>query len=153
MSCAVSWMGRLAVVAVIGGCAPSAVDGPPTIRYGETACAQCRMLISEDRFAAAAKTHDGELQTFDGIGCLLRYAAEHPGAVERSWVHDYESARWLDAQDAFVVRSQELTTPMGDGVIAVSTQEQADRLAQALHGRSQRLTELFQSSRDQGRGS
>ena len=126
----------IAIGVLSAGCQGAVSDRPPTVRYGEDACVQCRMLINEARFAAAAVSPSGELRTFDDLGCLLTYLHEHPDiALGRLWIHDYESEAWLGVSTASFVSDVDLATPMGYGVVALATPEQAARLAEAIGGR------------------
>ena len=124
------------------GCANVSPDRPPTIRYGEEACAHCHMIISEERFAAALTTPTGEAKHFDEVSCLMRELATHSQPTARLWAHDYRSARWLAAREAFFVQSPELATPMGAGIVALATREQATQLSQQVHGRVMTFDEL-----------
>ena len=132
-------MNRTAISLIVGigallaGCVAQPRDGLPRVRYGERACDECRMLVSDERFAAALIDRDGEQRVFDGIGCFVRYLAVHPGAA-RLWVHDYDSKQWCDARQVFFVHGQELDTPMGDGLAAFTTRAQAETFAAAHHG-------------------
>ena len=121
------------VGALLAGCVAQPRDGLPRVRYGERACDECRMLVSDERFAAALIDRDGEQRVFDGIGCLVRYLAVHPGAT-RLWVHDYDSKQECDARQMSFVHVQELDTPMGDGLAAFTTRVQAEAFAAAHHG-------------------
>ena len=125
-----------------GGCAGGVPDGPPAIRYGEAACEACRMLVSEPRFAAAARASDGEPLVFDSIGCLLRYEQARAVVVRHRWVHDYETGQWVDAAEAWFVHSRDLMTPMGDGVVALADQARAEALAAGHRGRILRFGAL-----------
>lgn len=128
---------------VLGGCGAKQMEGPPPIRYGHTACTECRMLINEERFAASLVTADEAVETFDSVECLLRRLDHHqPERLTRVWVHDYDSAKWLDAQDAWYVQSADIATPMGRGLVAVGTEAAAKRLAAAAHGRVMRFHEI-----------
>jgi copper chaperone NosL len=128
--------------AVAVGCSGATEDRPPSLRLGEEACDHCRMLINEERFAAALVTADGETRKFDEIGCLLEYQAANNASVRRYWVRCYRSSQWLDAQQAFFVYSQQLHTPMGCGLAAVPTVAEARELADELRGRIVRFDEL-----------
>jgi copper chaperone NosL len=128
--------------AVAAGCSGATEDRPPTLRLGEEACDHCRMLINDERFAAALLTADGETRKFDEIGCLLDYQAANTAPVRRYWVRCYRSSQWLDAPHAFFVHSPQLHTPMGCGLAAVSTLAEARELADELHGRIVRFDEL-----------
>lgn len=125
----------------VAGCAASS-GGPPTVRYGESACAECRMLINEARYAAAALTTTSEPVVFDSTECLVRYLHRRGASLARIWVHDYGADRWLVAEEAFYVASPELTTPMGKGVVAIATPPDADQLAGTVHGRVLRFAQL-----------
>ena len=125
--------------AAILGCAPRA-EGPPAIRYGESACTQCRMLISEERYAAARRP-PGEAEVFDSVECLIgRIRQDRVEAP--AWVHDYDSAAWMDARLAHYVRSAQLQTPMGGGLVALADGSAAAELAQRVEGRVARFAEL-----------
>ena len=141
-------MGLLSVLfgAVLAGCESTRADRPPHIRYGEETCASCHMLISEERFAAAARTASGETRLFDEIGCLLQQRQQLDAEGARIWVHDYESGAWLEAAQAVFVRSRELPTPMGHGIVAVATRAAAARVAQEVHGEIMEWSQLTQEA-------
>ena len=138
--------GAVAVVCLsvaLGGCGGRPAAGPPPIRDGAESCAQCRMLISEARYAAASITSTGDVVKFDDVGCLLRYRREHPGDSQQpSWVHEYRSEAWLRFESASFVESQEITTPMGSGLLALDTPMAARELAERLHGKVRHPAEL-----------
>lgn len=116
-------LGVIALVAcgaILGGCGDD-LGRPPTVRYGEEACAHCRMIISDDRFAAALVTKGGETLKFDDVGCLVEREAEQgapPGSAY--WVRDFEGGGWLDALSASYVKSAKVQSPMGYGLTALS---------------------------------
>ena len=134
-------MARALAGLLLAGCAASS-DSPPPVRYGASPCAECRMLISEARYAAAAFTRAGDPVLFDSIECLVRYLREQGPPLARMWVHDYETDRWVTAERAFYVASAEIATPMGQGVVATAGADEAGRLAGAMHGRVLRFAQL-----------
>ncbi len=105
----------------------SAVDltQPPEIRYGEDVCDQCGMIISEPRFAAAYITADGVTRRFDDIGDMIVYHLEMGEDVAVFWVHDFETADWLRADEATLAYIEDLITPMGSGLVAFADPEAA----------------------------
>lgn len=109
----------------LAGCGGTA-EGPPEIRYGEDACDQCQMIISEPRFAAAYVTEDGEFRRFDDFGEMFLYAAEREEAVRTFWVHDFDSKEWLEVDSATFVHDPELVTPMGWGIAAFADESAAE---------------------------
>ena len=107
---------RLGLLALgLAACGPA--GGPQPIAYDREACAHCRMLISEPRFAAQLETQDGEIQSFDDPGCLLAALATRSGGVRALWFHHLREDRWLDA--AHVAFEATERTPMGYGFGAV----------------------------------
>lgn len=130
----VSW-GVLMVVLSAGCQASPDLDTPPPMQYGEEVCDQCRMIISEARFAAAYVTRQGVIRRFDDIGDLLAYHATHAEDVAVFWVHDYSTHEWLKAKAAFFVVSERLHTPMGHGIVAFSERPRAAALAATTQGK------------------
>ena len=103
-------------------------DQPPTIRYGEDPCDECFMLINESRYAAGYVTLEGQVKRFDDIGCLLIYHKKHQENIAHFWVKDFDTQKWLKADNAFFVRSDSIQTPMGFGIIAFGTAESAQKI-------------------------
>ena len=99
---------------------------PPEILYGQDVCDECDMIISEEKYAAAYWTAEGEARRFDDVGEMLVYMAKNPEPTASIWVHDINSAAWLLADDAWFVMNSGLRTPMGTG-IAVTADEQSAR--------------------------
>lgn len=125
----------IAAVLLITGCS-SDPNAPPEIVVDRTACSECRMLVSDLRFASALRTTDGEERVFDDTRCL--FAALERIDLEsapRIWVHDHESGVAVDARDAVFVLQQRIHGPMGGEVVCAIDRQAAARLAAALDGR------------------
>lgn len=133
----------LLLTGILAACRSERRLEPPEIRYGRDVCVECGMIISDPRFAAAAATRDGKTYIFDDIGDLLVYQQKHNPEWAAIWVNDFESQTWLEAEDAWYVRSPELRTPMDWGLAAFATEEAAKRRAQELGGEVLRGSELL----------
>jgi len=144
---------RLLVLAALLPLAASACGAaedplaPPDIVYGEDACAECGMILSEPRFAAASLVDDQGRVTprvFDDIGDMLRYLGARPElVVRRSYVHDLETDAWLDAETAVFVRAPDLRTPMASHLAAFADLARAEAFAAGHAGaRVLRFTDL-----------
>ena len=115
---------------LMAGCAAGAsIDEPPEIIYGEDECDRCRMIINDARYAAAYMTEDGQARRFDDIGGMLLHHVENEEDVHLFWVHDFESEVWVKADEATYVVSDGLETPMGFGIVALNSREEAEALA------------------------
>jgi copper chaperone NosL len=103
-----------AVLLALLACAP---DGPADVAWDRVACAHCRMLVSDPRFAAQLQLEDGEVLHFDDPGCLLRMRATLDRPARAAWFHDSAGEGWLAERDVAFVRGA--ATPMGYGFAAV----------------------------------
>jgi copper chaperone NosL len=128
--------------ALVVGCRPADAGRPPVVRFGEEACAHCRMIISDERFAASRVSRDGEALKFDDVGCLLKHEAGEIQPAAAYWVHDFRSPEWLNAREAIFVHSANLASPMGHGLAAVATVQAARELATDPSARALRFEEV-----------
>ena len=104
---------------------------PPSIRLGEDACANCRMIVSDGRFASHARRRaapDVEL-VFDDFGCLLAADKTSPFEPQGVFVRRFDGDAWLRGDAAFVVRAKDIASPMGSGCAAFASREAAEKEA------------------------
>ncbi len=133
----------LAPVALFAGACSRPPDiAPPQIRFGEQECDSCRMLISDERFAAALVfERDGAVTklAFDDINCLFTYLSDHPlTGTYHVYTHDVDTRAWLDARSACFISSAKLETPMASQVAAASGPAAVEGLLKRYAG--ERLT-------------
>jgi copper chaperone NosL len=119
--------GLLLLLAACGGAADT--TQPPEILYGQDVCDECNMIISEEKYASAYWTADGEPRRFDDVGEMLVYMAENQEPTASIWVHDINSAAWLPAEEAWFVMISGLRTPMGTGIAVTGDEASARALA------------------------
>ena len=133
----------LGLILLVGCGSGPDLDEPPDIRYGEDVCERCAMIINEARYAAAYVMPDGDTRLFDDIGGMVAYNDEVAEDVAVFWVHDYDDEEWLKADEAYFVKSEELLTPMGFGIVAFASQERAVDWAGEQGALLQSYSELF----------
>jgi len=120
-------------LAMLAGCSPPPLEGPPDIRLGRAECAECGMLISEDRCSSALLIErDGhrEYLNYDDLGCMLddeREGLEGAMVIDR-FARDYGTRAWVRAEDATFLFTQgrSMHTPMGSGMVAFATKMAAE---------------------------
>ncbi len=108
------------VAAVVLACS----SGPPQPAAldtgGAETCRECRMVISDRRFAAQIVANGYDPIFFDDIGCLATYLKKGvnvpPKAV--AYVADYRAEGWVVAREAEYYRCAGFATPMNSEVIA-----------------------------------
>ena len=109
-----------------------------TIHLDQDKCHRCGMLISDVRFTAAMLVRgEQDFRKYDDVGCLLEeYKKIDKNDVLAVIVHDYFSNKPLKAEKAWYVVAPKgkLATPMGYGVVALASYEEAQRLAEEYGG-------------------
>jgi nitrous oxide reductase accessory protein NosL len=121
----------LFLTALFLGCALGKPE-PPKITQDRSACAKCRMLVSDLRYAGAY--NDGSEKVFDDIGCMLNLIASQDLKLENVWVMDYQKYAWIEAQHAIFIYAPKLGTPMNYGYVAVADVKAANDLAARVGG-------------------
>ncbi len=117
-------------LALLAACGQSVnTNEPPEIVYGQDTCDRCNMIISEERYAAAYWTAEGEARRFDDIGGMLAFITEEREEAASYWVHDFNSVKWIRAEEASYVLDGDLMTPMGFGIAAFADAEMAQMMA------------------------
>src|SRR5690606_7501603 len=136
----------LASLALVATACSGAEDPaqPPTISYGTDTCTRCGMIISDAAYASAYRMDDGEVRLFDDLGEMLLHHRAEEEPVVALFVHDQTTHAWLRAEQAWYVESEHLRTPMGFGIVALSTQQDAQALAAQVDGHVVSWSELLQ---------
>jgi copper chaperone NosL len=108
----------LFVLASFAACSPG-VPRPADLDTRNDACANCRMAVSDARFAAQIAAPGDEPLFFDDIGCLREFLSRT--TVEQdavAYVADHHTKGWVVAARALYVRNEQVETPMGSHMLA-----------------------------------
>lgn len=105
------------------------------------------MIVSDARYAAGYTDKDGMPGAFDDIGCMLQYLRDKVDFKYVLWVVDYETGEWIRTEDAWFVQGDEIITPMGSGIVALSHEESARGVAERFSGNVLRFAELSADGR------
>lgn len=124
------------VVLIFSGCAGYS---PEEIHYGSDQCDYCKMTIADKSFGSELITQKGKVLKYDSIECLaaadIVFANKSQGAHSR-WVTDFvQPGQFLDAGKAWIIAAERQKSPMGVGLVAVSTEEAAKKLVDDVGGR------------------
>lgn len=131
------------VLAAVGvaGCRSETPVGPPTVKYGRDQCAECGMIINEERSACALLVDAGgvpETLLFDDIGDMLDYERKHTLLrVIARYVHDHTDLSWIAAEGAVYLVGTTIQTPMGSGIVALADRGRAEVVLKESGGQVQ----------------
>lgn len=146
---------RLALIATLTtlhGCGERELSGPPELRAGRDQCAECGMIITDERACAAILIDIGgrrEHRLFDDLGCLVDFkdAPREAWTEIATFAADHASGRWLTIEEAnfLLADTRRLMTPMGSGYVAYADESAAHKAIQQFGGRVARFEDLRQA--------
>ena len=117
-------MNRMVVLALLlfscngGGIKPAEI-------FPEDACANCRMAVSDRRFASEIIDDGNEAFKFDDIGCMMKFRSKHSGMnVTATFLTDFDTKEWIPNDRAVIIET-DVETPMGSGKLAFSDSARA----------------------------
>lgn len=147
-----------AAVALLAGCRRDDDLSPPNVIFGQTECAYCRMIVSDERFAAGAvlKLADGQVekQAYDDIGCLIDVLQESPELTPLAlYGRDYETRTWIPAETAVYLHSPQIRTPMASELMVCRSQAAAEKYQREFPGQLVTFAELRRRAASQAAAS
>lgn len=129
---------RLIVIVALAVAAACAAGPPaPVAIEPGTACAFCKMIVSDKHFASEVLTPHEEPLAFDDLGCLVRLL-ENAGGVRPGtviYVTDHRSNAWILAGRAIYTRVDDASSPMGTRIVAHESVASRDADSAVRHGR------------------
>jgi copper chaperone NosL len=117
---------------LVTACAPA----PDDVHWGMEECAQCQMVVSDERFAAQAVDRRGKTYKFDAIECMAAFVdsgALAAGDIHSLWIADGRDS-WVAVEDAAFLHSENTRSPMGGGYTAHADGDAARRLQAEVGG-------------------
>ncbi len=130
----------LSLALAVAACGRGGDPVPVEIYPEEDVCQTCRMLITDQRFAAECVMKKGRAKKFDDPICMIRYfdMAKTLGIAKREdvrayFVKDYDTKEWLDATKAHFVKA-DVVTVMGYGVVSFKKKQRALQFADEYKG-------------------
>lgn len=143
-----AFVGFVLVMLIGMSCGRTDPLGPPSIVLDQSACAECGMIVSDERYACASIVQDESrgpvALVFDDINCLVGHEVntrERPEVLAR-WVHDHGTLGWVAADQAHFVWAKELNTPMMSHIAAFADADAADAFREQIGGDAMSLAEV-----------
>ena len=123
---------------------------PEAIEYGNDQCSYCVMNIVDKTHAAQYVTSKGKQFKFDAIECMVNDLKDkNESDLAFKLVSNYQNpGSMLNADDASYIISEEIKSPMGANLSAVSSIEIARELQQKHTGETYSWVSLKQQLSD-----
>ena len=118
------------LLVVLQGCTTGA---PRAIAFGRDECANCRMIVSDPRYATELVTAKGRTLAFDSIECLASFVLRNNAspaagrlAIGSLWVSAHVAPNALmPAEQGWFHRDEGSGSPMGKGLAAFASDGEA----------------------------
>ena len=115
---------------VIIACSKS---GPQEIAVGKDQCENCKMTITEAKYATQLITEKGRVYKFDDIKCMQDYATSNEdAATAKTYVADFPSGQFFDSSTATFISGGSIKSPMNGNIQAYKDKVAAEKAAAEL---------------------
>lgn len=137
-------LGLIAVLAIFFASCSKSIE---KIDYGHDACNFCSMTIVDNTHAAQVVTDKGKNYKFDASECMINWLAG--GKDESEFLHIlsadyYNPGQMTDATQATFIISENIPSPMGAYLSAVSNLQDGEELQSEFGGELYNWTEIKQ---------
>ena len=108
--------------------------GPQESRVGKDQCDNCKMTISDAKYATQLITEKGRLYKFDDISCLNDYEVSNTEttANAKMYVADFPSGKFIEKGTATLIKGGDIKSPMGGNTQAYQDKAMAEKAATDL---------------------
>lgn len=109
--------------------------GPQEIAVGKDQCDNCKMTITEPKYATELITGKGRLYKFDDIHCMEDYQSSNPETTgnAKTYVADFPSGAFIESNTATFIKGGDIKSPMGGNTQAYKDKAAAEKAATELH--------------------
>ena len=126
--------GKLFLASSMMFLAACAETGPQDIAVGKDQCDNCKMTISEPKYATQLITEKGRLYKFDDISCLTDYETSNAESTTnaKTYVADFPSGKFIERSTATFIKGGDIKSPMGGNTQAFQDKAAAEKAATEL---------------------
>jgi len=119
------------VLMFLASCTP---PGPAEISVGKDQCDNCKMTISEPKYATQLVTDKGKIYKFDDISCLNDYQNSNAESVANATAYaaDFPTGEFIESSTATFIKGGLIKSPMGGNTQAYKDKSAAETAAAEL---------------------
>lgn len=114
-------------------------SGPQPIKLGSDACDFCKMSIADQHFGAEIITQKGKIYKFDDTHCLLGFMKSNTVSnndIKETWLVNFtEPHNFIPAEKAFLLKSDDLHSPMGGNVASFDDENKMKETMKDIKGK------------------
>lgn len=127
--------GKLLVASSMIVLAACAETGPKEIAVGKDQCDNCKMTITEPKYATQLITEKGRLYKFDDINCMTDYEGSNAEttANAKTYVADFPTGKFIESSTATFIKGGDIKSPMGGNTQAYQDKAAAEKAATELN--------------------
>lgn len=109
-------------------------SGPQDFNLGKDQCDNCRMTITDLKYATQLITEKGRSYKFDDIMCMNMYESSNPDKATnaKTYVIDFPSGKFLEKAKATFIKGGSIKSPMGGNTQAYQDKAAAQKAAATL---------------------
>lgn len=109
-------------------------SGPRQIELGKDQCDECKMTITDAKYATQLVTQKGRWYKFDDINCMNSFEVSNPEYFTggKTYVADFPSGELIETETATLISGGSIKSPMGGNTQAFRDPAAADKAAAAL---------------------
>ena len=119
--------------------------GAQRIKIGTDNCSFCKMTIVDNSFGGEILTKKGKVFKFDDMHCLLAFykSDANKDNVKNIYFVDFETHDLIDPDNAFLLKSDDLHTPMAGNIAAFAKENNLKNASLKFKGEEMRWKELI----------
>ncbi len=109
---------------------------PKQAKINSDNCDFCKMTIVDDKFVAEYITSKGRYYFFDDISCMVKFKKQNTNAQNSDYyIADFNNpSHFISLNDAILLKSEKIASPMGGNIAAFSKQEEANKFTTQYMG-------------------
>lgn len=109
-------------------------SGPKEIVVGKDQCDNCKMTITEVKYASELITEKGRVYKFDDISCMTMYENSNPDKAKNAQLYliDFPSGKFVEKVKATLIKGGSIKSPMGGNIQAYENKNAAEKAASSL---------------------
>ena len=109
-------------------------SGPKDFILGNDQCDNCKMTITDIKYATEMITEKGRVYKFDDVSCMTMYESSEPDKAKNAklYVVDVPSEKLIEKTGATLITGGEIKSPMGGNTQAFESIDEAEKAATKL---------------------